>query len=100
MTTNTLPSGASGKPVINRIVPPAFALLLVGTAGIVGHLLINGSRIAEQEQSRLASEINDENRAFCGRFDAGPSTERFAECAAALVEIRDHAVGHNTDPLI
>jgi hypothetical protein len=33
--------------------------------------------------------VEEEDRAFCGKFGLGPDTSRYADCCAALKEIRE-----------
>jgi hypothetical protein len=52
------------------------------------HAVINGPQIRAAAEAREASIVEEENNAFCSRLGVGPTTGRFAECAAGLAEIR------------
>lgn len=100
MTTDTSPGAGSGSAHFKRAAAGILAALLVGTAGLVGHLLVNRPGIESKTQARLARDIAQENRTFCVRFGAGPSSSRLSDCAAALNAVRDRAIERNTDPFI
>jgi hypothetical protein len=100
MTTNRLPDTKRGDATPNRVAAGVLAALLVGTAGLVGHLLVNHSRVDAEAQAQLARDIARENQAVCVRLGAGPSSGRFSDCAAALNAVRDRAIERNTDPFM
>jgi hypothetical protein len=61
---------------------------IVSLAIVCGLLVVNGPGMraaVEAEQVRI-TEV--ENHAFCTTFGVGPGTDRYAQCASELAQIR------------
>jgi hypothetical protein len=66
-------------------------LLTVYLASLVtvcGLLIIYGPQIRAAIEAEKARAIGEDDRAFCAKFGIGPETTRYAECAAALRDVR------------
>ena len=57
------------------------------------------SRAQTEFEVAMARNIEAEDGAFCTRFSAGPETPRYAECAAALSDVRARHSQRNTSLL-
>src|SRR5262245_49849921 len=57
---------------------------------------INGPQIRASADAQEARIVDEENRAFCSKFGIGPGTNRYAECAAGLADIRARALERST----
>jgi hypothetical protein len=74
--------------VITWIGRGLLAVYLAAVVTVCGLLVINGPQMRAAADAREARIVEEENRAFCGRFGIGPETARYAECATGLKEIR------------
>jgi hypothetical protein len=72
-------------PWLGRTLFGGFLAAVVVTCGA---LVAYGPQIRAAQEAERAHLIDEEDRAFCARFGAGPQTGRYAECAAALNGIR------------
>jgi hypothetical protein len=84
----SLPLRAKPSRLTSRLHQTAlagFVLSLVALAGLIG---INGPQIRAAAEAHEARLVEEENRAFCGKFGIDPGTTRYAECAAGLADIR------------
>jgi hypothetical protein len=61
---------------------------LAALAAACAFAFVYGSRIHAADEGEKARAVNEEDRAFCGKFGVGPGTTRFAECAEALKAVR------------
>jgi len=61
-----------------------FALVVA----VVGLIFLTGGRIRESLDADRARLIAEDDRSFCTRFGMEPGTARYAECAAALADVR------------
>jgi hypothetical protein len=85
MHTGSLPRADQAGKVIGRAPLAAFLAILAVT---LGALVVFGPQIHPALEAQRARIIDEENMTFCVRFGAGPETGQYAECAAALNEIR------------
>jgi hypothetical protein len=70
-------------------VAPWLVAYVVGLAVVCTVLIVNGTQLRAVAEAQKAQEINQENRAFCGKFGMGPDRSGYAECAANLMEVRE-----------
>jgi hypothetical protein len=67
------------------------SLRVIGFASlvaVVAVLIILAPRARAIVEADRARVVDEEDRAFCSRFGIGPETTRYADCVAALGEIR------------
>jgi hypothetical protein len=82
-------------PWLSRGLLPICLALSVTVCGL---LVIYGSQIRAVAEAEKARAIEEEDQAFCARFGIGPETTRYAECAAALKDVRSRHDQRNADP--
>jgi len=63
----------------------AYLASLVAVSGLV---ITYEPQIRAAVEAEKARAIGEDDRAFCTKFGIGPETTRYAECAAALRDIR------------
>jgi hypothetical protein len=72
------------------------AAFLASVATVCGLLVIYGPQMRAAADAHEATTVETENSAFCTRFGMGPGAARFAECAAALQQIRTRYIERRT----
>src|SRR5262245_20987052 len=77
-----------------------FLLCVISLVGLCVLLAINGPHIRAAAEAEAARLVEQENRAFCSKFGIGPETNRYAECAAGLTEIRARHLQRNVQDFI
>lgn len=83
-----LPPRQSGRVVVPWLGRALFGGFFAAVVVTCGALVAYGPQIRAAQEAERAHLINEEDRAFCARFGAGPGTGRYGDCAAALNEIR------------
>jgi hypothetical protein len=77
------------------VAKSVFALVIA----VGGLLFLAGGQIRERLDADRASAIAEDDRSFCTRFGMEPGTARYAECAAALADVRSRHDQRRTDLL-
>lgn len=88
-TITTLSHAPHDTTVKTWIVRGLLAAVLATTTGAVVLNVVNGPQLRAAADAAQANEIAQENRAFGNAFGVGSNTARFAECGAALMDIRN-----------
>jgi hypothetical protein len=66
------------------VAKSVFALVIA----VGGLLFITGGQLRERLDADRAGAIAEDDRSFCTRFGMEPGTARYAECVAALADVR------------
>lgn len=83
-----------------RIAPWLVGAYAVGLAVVCTVIIVNGPQLRARAEAQKAQEIDQENRAFCGKFGMGPGTSGYAECAANLMQVRERHEGRIASELV
>jgi hypothetical protein len=84
--------------VSNWIVRGLFGIAAMTTVALIAWVIVNGPQIRAAIEAEKASQIEKENLSVCAVFGAGPQTDRFAECAATLKDVRANHEQRNAEP--
>lgn len=82
--SEAVPSDRAVASVHRGLVGVCVVLLFAS----VGLLFVKGGEIRESLDADNARAVAEDDRSFCTRFGMEPGTARYAECAAALADIR------------
>jgi hypothetical protein len=88
MPTSLPARSHQGGRAVSWIGRGLLLLCVISLVALCVLLAINGPQIRAAAEAEEAHLVEEENRAFCGKFGIGPETSRYAECAAGLTEIR------------
>ena len=78
----------------NWLVGGLFGIAALTTTALIARAIVYGPQI----RAAIEAEIEKENLSVCAVFGAGPQTGRFAECAAALRDVRINQEQRSVDP--
>jgi hypothetical protein len=79
----------AGASETNRTASILIGSLVVLPLAAFGVMLFrHANQVRAVTEARIAEEVAQENRTFCGKFVIGPETARHAECANDLMDIR------------
>jgi hypothetical protein len=71
-------------------------LYFAAIVAVCGVLVAYGPQLRAATEAHEAAIAEKENAAFCGRLGVGPGTDRYADCAAGLKEIRARYLERST----
>jgi hypothetical protein len=88
MKSNLLTEDSRSVRLLGWLGGAFMAAAVVVGVWILVHALINGPKARAMIEQQNASQIAQENLAFCGKFGGVPGTSAFNTCADELAQIR------------